>query len=104
MAQDEFFQGHPQPVLQDARAQSPDGPARDLDDTGPAVVDPQFGMDGSLRESHGRGSPLDGIENDLLGLFGQARRRNVYRLFEEGSLQGIGLVEQGEHAQLSVGQ
>ena len=77
---------------------------RDLDDPGLAVVDPQFGMDRSLRESHGRGSLLDGIGHGLLRLFGQARRRYVYRLFEKGSFQGIGLVEKGEHAQASAVQ
>ena len=104
MAQDEFLQRHPQSVFQDARAQPTDGPAGDFNDPGFAVMDPQFGVDRPLRESHGRGSPLDGVGRGLLRFRGQARRRHVNRLLEIGSFQRIGLVEQREHVQAAAAQ
>ena len=99
-----MLETHPRPEREQPRAVAPDGAAGDLDDPRIAVVDAQLGVHRSLGQSVS-GAPFTyPLGRQRLHGPRQPRRRHVDRLFEEGAVERVRLVEDREHGQLSARQ
>ena len=94
-----MFEAHPRPEREQPRAVASDGAAGDLDDPRIAVVDAQLGVHRALGQAVGGASCAHPLGRERLDRFRQPRRRDVDRLFEEGTVERIRLVEDREHGQ-----
>ena len=99
-----MFEAHPRPEREQPRAVAPDGAAGDLDDPRIAVVDAQLGVHRALGQAVGGASCAYPLGRERLDRFRQPRRRDVDRLFEEGAVERVRLVEDREHGQRSARQ
>ena len=100
MAQDELLEAHPRSEPQSPGAEASDRSRGDLDDEDPGLVDSHLGVDRALRQAEGPRRGLRSSGTLRLNLRRQARRRDVDRLLEEGTVERVGLVEERKHAQL----
>src|SRR4051812_6866198 len=101
MAEDHLLERHPQPEAQRARAQPADRARGELQDgDAAACADAHLRMNGTLGEAKRScsvaGSALDRLEHRRR----LTRRRDVDRLLEVGTVERIGLVEDGEYLEL----
>ena len=97
VTQDQLFQTRKHP-----RAQTADGPGCDLQHPHAAPVYPHLGVHRPAREAQRLNRAFCGANDIPLRLRALARGRDINGLFEVGTIQRIGLVEQRQYAQPAI--
>ena len=85
-----------------AGAQAADRPGRDLEDEDAPIVDAALGVNRAMREADRGRRAGDGVDDVPLHRLGRRGRRHVDRLFEERTVERVGLVEQGQRVERPV--
>ena len=104
LPQHDLLQGHAVITEPQHRAASPaDRSGREFDQVY-AVPPPetQLGVNRTGAQPQGRRRVLGGVHHGFLDLGGVPRRRDVDRLFEKRTVQGVGLVEQRQDLQPTI--
>src|ERR1035437_5320344 len=103
VADDDLLKAHPDPEPEGARTESTDRPGSQFHDRHHARgTDTQFSVQRSFPQSHRLGS--SGSDCLHIGEDGGClpRRRDIDGLFEERTIQGVGLIEHGQDLQFPV--
>src|ERR1700674_2439419 len=102
MPEDQLLEGDAGPESKRSRAEATDGARGDLEHPDAAVVEPELGVDRAVGQAKRASGSCRGCQDLRLPLLGQPRRRDVDRLLEEGAVQRIGLVEDGQRLELAT--
>ena len=100
----ELLERDARPEPQGPGAEASDRSGRELDDPGSPRVPAQLRVDGTVDEAERLRAGRRGCPQRRLRSRGQARRRHVNGLLEEGAVQGVGLVEERERRELAPRQ
>src|SRR5713101_796045 len=96
VAQNQLLEADPSSEPECPGTQPANGARPHFDDPRTLVIEPQFGMNGTVLQPQGRDSLDRGIHDPALRRFGQPRRGHVNGLLEEWSFQRIRFIEEGE--------
>src|ERR1700686_123473 len=101
MPEDQLLEGDAGPESKCPRAESTDGARGDLEHPDASVVQPELGVDRAVRQAKRASSPRGGRDDLSLPVRWKARWCDIDRLLEEGAVQRIGFVEDGQHLELA---
>src|SRR5262245_40575271 len=102
MAEDQLLEAQARPERERARAETADRPGCDLEHEWAAVVDAKLGVDRALGETQCRARVARHRGDAGLRRRRKAGRRDVDRLLEEWTVEGIGLVDDREHVEAAA--